>query len=99
MNDFKRVHSKIYFDLSASTRKNLHAADLMIKDMRLIENFQTNIFSDDDFVENFSITANKVDIIEIDTPIPSARAVVFNFLILKIVSVTSRKASQVEKID
>ena len=39
LNDFKRAHSKIYSDLSASTRKNLRAADLMIRDMRLIENF------------------------------------------------------------
>ena len=39
LNDFKRVHSKIYFNLSAMTRKNFHAADLMIKDMRLIKDF------------------------------------------------------------
>ena len=38
LNDFKRAHSKIYSDLSASTRKNLRAADLMIRDMRLIKN-------------------------------------------------------------
>ena len=39
LNDFKRVHSKIYFDLFTSTRENLHAADLMIRDMRLIKKF------------------------------------------------------------
>ena len=39
LNDFKRAHSKVYSDLSASTRKNFRAADLMIKDMRLIKNF------------------------------------------------------------
>ena len=44
LNDFKRAHSKIYSDLSASIRKNLRAANLMIKDMRLIENFQANVF-------------------------------------------------------
>ena len=39
LNNFKRAHSKTYSDLFASTRKNLCAADLMIKNMRLIENF------------------------------------------------------------
>ena len=39
LNDFKRVHSKTYSDFSASTRENLRAADLMIKDMKLIKNF------------------------------------------------------------
>ena len=99
LNDFKRAHSKIYSDLSASTRKNLRAADLMIRDMRLIKNFQANTFFDDDFVKSFSVTASRVDIIEIDTSISSARAILFKFLILKIISVTSRKVSQVEKID
>ena len=44
LNDFKHVHSKIYFDFFASTRKDLRTADLMIKNMKLIKNFQTNIF-------------------------------------------------------
>ena len=44
LNDFKRVHSKIYFDFSASTQKDFRAADLMIKNMKLIKNFQANIF-------------------------------------------------------
>ena len=39
LNDFKRVHNKIYSDLSVSIQKNLRATDLMIKDMRLIKNF------------------------------------------------------------
>ena len=99
LNDFKRVHSKIYFNLSASIRKNFRAADLMIRNMSLIENFQTNTFSDDDFVESFSVTASRIDIIEIDTSTSSTRAVVFKFLISKIVSVISRKTSQVERID
>ena len=38
LNDFKRVHSKIYSNLSASTRKNFRAADLMIRSMKLIKN-------------------------------------------------------------
>ena len=38
LNDFKHAHSKTYFDLFASTRKNFRAADLMIKDMKLIKN-------------------------------------------------------------
>ena len=44
LNDFKRAHNKIYFDFSASTQENFHAADLMIKNMRLIKNFQANAF-------------------------------------------------------
>ena len=99
LNDFKRAHSKIYSDLFASTQKNLRAIDLMIRDMSLIENSQANALSDDDFVKNFSIIANKADIIEAGTSTSSTRAVVFKFLILKIVSATSRKASQAEKID
>ena len=44
LNDFKRVHSKIYSDLSASTRKNFRVVDLMIRNIKLIKNFQTNVF-------------------------------------------------------
>ena len=39
LNDFKRVHSKSYSDLSVSTRKNFRAADLMIRNMKLIKKF------------------------------------------------------------
>ena len=39
LNDFKRVHSKAYFNFFASTRKNLRAADLMIRNIKLIKNF------------------------------------------------------------
>ena len=39
LNDFKRAHSKTYVDFSASIRTNFRAADLMIKNMRLIKNF------------------------------------------------------------
>ena len=99
LNDFKRVYSKIYFGLSASTREDFRVADLMIKDIKLIKNFQANIFFDNNFIENFSVTASKVDIIKIDISISSTRAVVFKFSILKIAFVISRKTSQVEKIN
>ena len=99
LNNFKRAHSKIYSDFFASTQKNFRAADLMIKDMRLIKNFQANAFFNDDFVENFSVIASRVDIIEINTSTFSTKAVVFKFLISKIVSVTLRKTLQVERID
>ena len=99
LNDFKRAHSKAYSDLFASTRENFRAADLMIKDMSLIKNFQANASSDDDFVENFSVTVSKVDITEADTPTSSTRAIVFKFSISKIVSVTPRKTSQAERIN
>ena len=99
LNDFKRAHSKTYSDLFVSTRKDLRAADLMIRDISLIKNFQTNASSDDDFVKNFSITASKVDIIEVDTPTSSIRAIVFKFSISKIASVTPRKTSQIERIN
>ena len=39
LNDFKRAHSKTYSDFSASIRKNFRAADLMIRNMRLIKKF------------------------------------------------------------
>ena len=99
LNDFKRVHSKVYFDLSAPTQEDLRAADLMIRNIILIKNSQTNASSDDDFVENFSVTASRADITETDTSISSARTVVFKFSISKIASVTPRKASQAEKIN
>ena len=38
LNDFKRVHSKTDSDLSASISKNFRAADLMIRNMKLIKN-------------------------------------------------------------
>ena len=71
----------------------------MIKDMNLIENSQTNASSDDNFVESFSVTASRADTTEIDTSTSSTRAIVFKFSISKIASVTSRKTSQVERIN
>ena len=44
LNDFKRVHNKVYSDFSALIRENFRAADLMIKDMRLIKKIQVNVF-------------------------------------------------------
>ena len=99
LNDFKRAHSKTYFDLSAPTQKDLRAADLMIRDMKLIKNLQTNASSDDDFVESSSATASRADTTEVDTPISSTRTIVFKSSISKIASVTPRKASQAERID
>ena len=99
LNNFKRVHSKIYSDFSVSIWKNFRAADLMIRDIKLIKNFQVNVLFNDDFVKNFSITASRVNIIKTDTSISLTKAIVFKFSISKVVSVTSRKASQVEKID
>ena len=99
LNDFKRAHSKTYFDLFALIQKNFRAVDLMIRNMKLIENFQGNTFFDDNFVESFSITASKIDIIEINTSTSLTRTIVFKFLISKIVFVISRRASQVERIN
>ena len=93
LNNFKPVHSKIYSDLSVLTSKNLRAADLMIRDMKLIKKFQTNTFFDDDLIESFSVTVSRIDIIKIDTSISLTRAIVFKFSILKIVFVISRKMS------
>ena len=39
LNDFKRVHNKIYSDLFASIRENFRVVDLMIKSIKLIKNF------------------------------------------------------------
>ena len=61
--------------------------------------FSSKCFFNDDFVKNFSVIVNRVDITEIDIPTSSIRTTVFKFLILKIVSVTSRKTSQVKRID
>ena len=91
LNEFKRVHSKIDVDFSASTEKNFRAIDLIIKNIKLIKNFQANVFFDNDFVESSSIIISRVDIIEADTSTSLTRIVVFKFSILKIVSVTSRK--------
>ena len=99
LNDFKRAYNKTYSDLSASTRKDFRAADLMIRNMRLIKNFQTNASFNDNFVENFSVIASRIDITEVNTSTSSIKTVVFKFSISKIVSVTSRKTSQTEKID
>ena len=71
----------------------------MIKSIKLIKTFQANAFSDNNFVENFSVIVNRVDIIEIDISISLTRTVVFKFSISKIVFVTSRKTSQVEGIN
>ena len=98
-NNFKRVHSKTYFNFSASIRKDFRAADLMIKNMRLIKNFQANIFFHNNFVKSFSVTASRIDIIEVNTSIFSTRAVVFKFLISKIAFIISHKTSQAERLD
>ena len=71
----------------------------MIRNIKLIKNFQANVFSDDDFVKSSSVTANRVDIIKTDISTPSIKAIVFKFSILKIAFVISRKASQVERIN
>ena len=97
LNDFKRAHSKTYFDFFALTRKDLRVADLMIRNIKLIKDSQANAFFNNDFVESFSVTASRVDIIEINTSTSSIRTVVFKFSILKIVFVILRKALQVEK--
>ena len=99
LNNFKRAYSKIYFDFFASIQKKFRAADLTIRDIKLIKNFQINVFLNDDFVENFSVIASRVDIIKTNTSISSTRVVVFKFSILKVVFVISRKTSQAEKID
>ena len=99
LNDFKHVYNKTYFDLSVSIGKDLRAADLMIKNMKLIKNFQANAFFNNDFVKSFSITVNKINIIKIDTSTSLTRAVVFKSSILNIVFIISCKALQVEKID
>ena len=39
LNDFKRVYNKIYFNLSASTRKNFRVINLIIKNIKLIKKF------------------------------------------------------------
>ena len=52
-----------------------------------------------DFVKNFSVTVNKIDIIKINISIFSTRTVAFKFSISKIVFVISRKTSQIEKIN
>ena len=91
LNNFKRVYNKIYSDFSASIRKNFRAADLIIRNIKLIKNFQVNTFFDDDFVESFSVIASRIDIIETNILISSTRAVVFKFSILKIAFVISRK--------
>ena len=93
LNDFKRVHNKTYSDFSASTREDFRAADLMIRNMKLIKNFQVNAFFDDDFVKSSSVIASRVDMIEIDTSTSSTKAVVFKSSILKIAFVISRKTS------
>ena len=99
LNNFKRVQNKTYSDLSALVQKDFRAADLMIKDMRLIENFQANAFFDNDFVESFSVIISRIDTTEANISILSIKTIVFKFLILKIASVTSCKTSQVEKIN
>ena len=52
-----------------------------------------------DFVKNFSVITNRIDIIEINISISLTKAVVSKFSILKIVFVISRKTSQIEKIN
>ena len=44
LNDFKRTYSKVYSDFFASFWKNFRVADLMIRSIKLIKNFQTNVF-------------------------------------------------------
>ena len=39
LNNFKRVYNKIYSNLCISIRKNFHAADLMIRNIKLVKNF------------------------------------------------------------
>ena len=44
LNDFKRVHNKIYTDFFTSIRKNFRAADLMIRNMKVIKKILSKCF-------------------------------------------------------
>ena len=99
LNNFKRVHNKIYSVLFASIQENLRVADLMIRKMKLIKIFQTNIFFDDDFVKSSSVIISRIDILKINTSTFSTRTIIFKFSISNIVFVILRKTSQVERIN
>ena len=99
LNDFKRARNKTYFKFFASTRDDFRAANLIINNIKLIKNSQTNASFDDDFVENFSIIISRIDIIKTDTSTFLTRAIVFKLTISKIVSVISRKILQFENIN
>ena len=66
INYYKRAFSNVLIDFSTSILNDFRAINLMISNLRLIKNFQTDISFGDDFVKNSSIIINKIIIIEIN---------------------------------
>ena len=58
INDYKRAFSDVLINLSISISNDFRAIDLMMNNLRLIKNFQTDVSFDDDFVKNLSIIVN-----------------------------------------
>ena len=85
INDYKRVFNDVFIDFLTLTLNNFRAIDLMINDLKLIKNFQTNISFDDDFVKNLSIIVNKIIIVETNISTFS-KIIVFKMLVFVISS-------------
>ena len=80
IDDYKRVFSDVLIDLSTSILNDFRTINLMMNDLRLIKNFQTNVFFDDDFIKSSSIIVNRVITVEINTSIFS-KIIVFKMFV------------------
>ena len=89
INDYKRAFNDVLINFLTSILNDFHATDLTINDLRLIKNFQTNVFFDNDFVKSSSIIVNKIIIVETNILI-SLKIIVFKMLVFIIFSRSSR---------
>ena len=83
MNDYKRAFNDVLINFFILILNDFQAIDLMINDLKLIKNFQTNVSFDDDFIKSLSIIVNKVIIIKTNISTFS-RIIVFKIFIFVI---------------
>ena len=83
INDYKRAFNNVLINFSASTLNDFRATDLMMNDLKLIEDFQADVSFDDDFMKNSSIIVNKIIIVETNIS-TSLKIIVFKMFVFVI---------------
>ena len=64
INDYKRVFNNVLINFLILTLNNFRATDLMMSNLKLIKDFQTNASFDDNFIKNSSIIVNRIIIVK-----------------------------------
>ena len=97
IDDYKRAFNDILIDFLTSILNDFRATDLMMNDLKLMKDFQTNVSFGDNFIKSSSVIVNRVIIIEINISTFS-KIIMFKFMISMFAFVTSFRFSR-SKID